>query len=144
MRVTRIGKQESFKKIRKLCESYEDSKLESLRRIIKTTKPTQINEINFVLLHQSDPFNHEEAGYWDFEDYSVTNKAAGVSTIGNGQNYHGVIIQVPDRAGNVMQCNTMDLTVDCFAAPVASSVTTPCLVYVLLFQLIFINSFSQP
>ena len=53
-----------------------------------------------------DPFNQREAGYWDFEDQSVTNTAYGdASTIGHGSNDLGQIVPVPDRDGVVMQCN---------------------------------------
>ena len=76
-----------------------------------------------------DPFNHKESGYWDFEDHSVTNTAAGASVIGHGENENGVIISVPERSGKVMQCSGTDASVTCFSVPPAatSAEKTPCL-----------------
>ena len=101
--------------------------------------PNEMNSIRIMLRYSTfpiiiilcklhlDPFHHKEAGYWDFEDHSLRNTALGASTIGNGANYHGVITTAPDRKGKVMQCSGTQWNVDCFAAPVATSLNTPCL-----------------
>ncbi|XP_066926904.1 uncharacterized protein [Clytia hemisphaerica] len=70
-----------------------------------------------------DPLAMEGVGHWTFDDGTMLNEGTGRSTLGDGTQTTGVIIEVLDRSTKVMHCKGASgaISENCFEAPTWSN-----------------------